>query len=175
MRASVGGPTPWLDGFLADCLEDGIDPFSVMNVAKRRLEESTITDFSVKANDDPVIVQALTYQFMNFNTFIRGLANDPFKEFVTFVTKQKNSDRVVDWVLSRMPEFKSIKDWEAHVVAQVELRSATASVCMKSKVCDLFEPFILRNGRWDLESLKMELAKIHGQRFPPAPDANMVG
>jgi hypothetical protein len=38
-RASVGGPAPWLDAFLAACREDGIDPMSVSNMAKRARTE----------------------------------------------------------------------------------------------------------------------------------------
>jgi hypothetical protein len=51
-------------------------------------------------------------------------------------------------------------------VGYAEMRSSTAAMCMKAKANDVFAPFILRSGRWDLESLKMELSRIHGQRFP---------
>ena len=43
---------------------------------------------------------------------------------------------------------------------------------MKEQTSALFEKFIMGNGRWDLESLKITVAKIEGKRV--AEEANMA-
>ena len=58
--------------------------------------------------------------------------------------------------------------WEDAATSHVAGRAATAQAAMKDRAGDLFGQFLLRNGRWDVEGLKIAVSKVHGQRFPAA-------
>ena len=64
----------------------------------------------MKDDDDPIIKNALQFAFPSFDAFIDGLSDDQLLELHNYLIKQKNSDRVMEYILSKIPTFTSIQD-----------------------------------------------------------------
>lgn len=78
-------------------------------MAAKRSREEIISDFSIKPGDPQAIVNALQFAYPEFQTFIEALSDPQLKEFHAYLIKQKNSDRVLDWILSNIQAFKDIQ------------------------------------------------------------------
>ena len=76
----------------------------------KRLREEIIIDFAVKDGDAPAIIAALNFVFPDFQNFLQSLSDSDLNEFHAYLIKQKNSDRVLEWILGKIQIFRGIQD-----------------------------------------------------------------
>jgi hypothetical protein len=116
--------------------------------AVKRARATIITDFSAKPDDAVPIRAALTFQFPNFDGFIAALTDAGLKEFRTYLIKQKNSDRVLEWILSNIDAFKAIQDIKSNFILKYRLKLI--------KTQCVLNPLFMRTGRRTLPSGSMK-------------------
>ena len=77
--------------------------------SKRKIDE-TITDFGVKQGDPPIVQTILNTRFPNYDAFLRTMTNQQFDMIHKYTMKQKNMDRVIDFIIDNETNLKSLKD-----------------------------------------------------------------
>ena len=86
--------------------------------ARRKLAKSDISEFAVKPGDDAIVIAALTYQFVNFDTFIGNLTPELLTEFNDYVGKQRNTVTVNGEWLANTTMRKTLGDGAAPGVSR---------------------------------------------------------
>ena len=76
----------------------------------KRARDEIITDFGVKEGDPVPVVAALQFVYPDFQHFLQTLTDAELNEFHAYLIKQKNSDRVLEWILGKLLIYKTIQD-----------------------------------------------------------------
>ena len=71
--------------------------------------DDTITDFAVKPNDPPIVVAILGTQLI-YDTYVDGLGDPAFEGFMKHALKQKNMDRIIDYIVDGNQQLKQLED-----------------------------------------------------------------
>ena len=77
--------------------------------AKRGRKEAKTHDFIVNASDPPLVRGILERALPDFATCIHEMENDPFKAFYDFALKQRNFDRIVEYVIANDEGVKQLE------------------------------------------------------------------
>ncbi len=132
----------------------------VMAAAKKR--RSADHDFTVKENDVVEVRTALTIGMGDFRRFLQSLTAPQFEEFQSFVMRNKNMDRIVEYTVSQMAVVKALDLYHETHSAYITARYNAGRAKVEKSVEDLFATnFLTKSGRWDVEGLKITLAEFN--------------
>ncbi len=142
-------------------------------MSQKGLDESDITmagmkrkvishDFVAKENDAIEVRNALTMEMPDFQGFLKSLTVPQFEEFQSFVMRNKNMDRVLEYTVSQMTTTKALDMYNETQTAWIAARCESGRAKILKTVGDLFATnFMMKSGRWDVEGLKITLAEFH--------------
>ena len=76
---------------------------------KRKIDES-IVDFAVKQGDPPVVATILQADFVDWDDYMTKLSGEAFDALQKFTVKQRNIERVTEFIIANEPNLKTLKD-----------------------------------------------------------------
>ena len=71
----------------------------------------TISNFSTVEGDLPTVMRVLSYKIGDYNSFVNGLTPADLKKFAAYTTRQKNMDRVMEYVQCNLAIRMEFEDW----------------------------------------------------------------
>jgi hypothetical protein len=122
----------------------------------KRGRATPIFDFEPLDADHAVVKTVLSKKLPCFRDFMNGLSINECEQLYKYIMGQKNHDRVVDYIVSMLPEASTIRSWHHEESHKIQLRFETCEEYLKSIVCEMLGQYKSRAGRWDMEALRID-------------------
>jgi hypothetical protein len=125
----------------------------------KRGRAAPIFDFEPRDNDHAIVRTVLSKKLPCFKEFMSTAGTHECEQLYKYIMGEKNHERIANYIINMLPETATIRTWKSEQLHLIESRYDTCEEYLKYIVTEMIGQYKSRAGRWDLETLRIDMTE----------------